>query len=122
MPHTHVPSHREQKKQPVTMVTQIASNPSLFTVDAGPHTEGGFKIAVYKSSEADRTLGPTKVHERSGFQNIALAVRALMELMSEVVEVHGTQFREPHVTALKQETNGKKRFSVPLRDIMEAVQ
>ncbi len=108
---TQVRPPREPRKQPSTLVTQIAANPSLFTVEVGTHAEGGFEITIYESKEAGRMVNPSKAYEQSGFQRIDLAVRALIQFMSKVIEINGTKFKAAHLTALTRKTTGATSYS-----------
>ncbi|MFM2415153.1 MAG: hypothetical protein RI911_846 [Candidatus Parcubacteria bacterium] len=123
MPRTPVNTADTPEKKPQTTVTDIAANPSLFTVEVGTHAEGGFEITIYESKEAGRMVNPRKAYEQSGFQSIDLAVRALIQFMSKVIEINGTKFKAAHLTALTRKTGRKQHsHSLPLRDIMQKVQ
>jgi hypothetical protein len=123
MPRTPIKAPGASKKKPQTIAAEIAANPSLFIVEARTHAKVGFEIVIYKSKETGRTANPCKAYGQSGFRNIDLAVRALIEFMAKVIEVDGTKFKAAHLTALTRRMRGKQNgYSIPLRDILKAVQ
>ncbi len=122
MPRTPVKKQGRVKKRPKTIISDIASNPSIFTVEAGSHASNSFGFEIFKSSDPNKLVNPKKVHTQAGFKDISLAVNALINFMSNVIKVDGTKFTASHQTALTRKTTGATSYSIHLRDIMQKVQ